>query len=1142
MHLWHLDDPTNQLYGVDAIATDPIFSPNAIPITLTNFAEPVQLTLPYTNAFFGAESFAPSLNTSYTATTKVHVLYGGTFPDVSQFRNPTSGAFTFEAIIKVNAPFSTADMEILAGDNPGGITTRGWQWRLSNGTMEWNLLAGNGSDNDFKAGLPSTGPDAILTNVWYHAAISYTGQSPTNGDTANILTMYWTLLDGSRTNADVLTNLTASRPLDGSPSGTSGPALGIWGSGRATTGNPGNNEGGIGSIDEVRVSDLALKPYQMAFTNNGQAFPPAFPQQPPAVTLAPYGGTLSINVGVSASSPTLQWYQYTTNSTNVVLNQTNSSLSIPNITFAQGGSYVLVVSNSLNVATSAVAAVTIGASATGLYATGLDTNDQVTADVPDGHWELIESQDPAPYLGPYAMIFEWANPVGLSPGTGGGYSPTNGYSEWIGDQGNPGGNLIGSIAGTYIYRTTFLLDQANPSSITLQSLFAFDGNISNILINGRSTGLSISGTAPLYTEAFSMSNFNNVLYVAATATTTGTTISPSPSFAVTNSTGWFLPGLNTFDIVETITSGASAIYVEDPTAIGQALPPGVPVIVNQPTNQTVRDASLTGPGSLAQFSVVATGRSPLSYQWYADGNELIGDTNRVLDFYNPTNGYQGTNFSVVIANASGSVTSQVAVLAVIPTNQPPVAPTLYQVTYGSLPNNVEISDLVLLLDYDPSGGQLTFDGTFGASTNGNPVSQNNEMLVYSPSEGQVGEDQYNYTVSDSLGDTTTGYVDIENLLNPLPASQVLPLSSTVSYNVGVTNPPSGYTFQWQFNGANISGATTGVLTISNAQAANSGAYVLLATDPTGVQWPSSAADLTIEAFAPYSLPVSTIFDSSEQGGYPATNAVDGTFVDYWVSYGTAAGQEPTTTSPEWLFVEFPRQIAISEFLVYPRAGYGPDNIQLIINSQLAPGMPTNGTETNGIPTNGTTIYTGTMANTAAPLDVVLSKPAYATNAQLYITSSYSTENVQVVQLVFNERSAPGSYGDWELREFTAAQLNNAALTSPYADPDGDGVLNLQEFAVGGNPLVKDATNALMKAFILPGNQVGVQYQVTNNLGDVSLQFEASPDLITWTNVTPTEINVVTNRGTISIEEAVFPQQPPLKFYREDFGYTNVLRN
>jgi hypothetical protein len=188
-----------------------------------------------------------------------------------------------------------------------------------------------------------------------------------------------------------------------------------------------------------------------------------------------------------------------------------------------------------------------------------------------------------------------------------------------------------------------------------------------------------------------------------------------------------------------------------------------------------------------------------------------------------------------------------------------------------------------------------------------------------------------------------------------------------------------------------------------------------------------------------------------------------------------------------------------------------------------------------------------MANSATPLDVVLSHPVYATNAQLYITSAYdptyptSPRNAQVEELVFNERAMPGTFGDWELGAFTSAQINNSAITSPFADPDHDGVLNLQEFAVGGNPLVPDATNAAMAAVILAGNQVAVQYQALNQLGDVSLQFQASPDLLNWTNVTPVVINQVTNLGTVSINQAVFPQQPPMQFYRVEYGLTNVLR-
>ena len=40
MHLWHLDDSSNQIYAVDAVATDPNASTNAIPITLTNIGAP----------------------------------------------------------------------------------------------------------------------------------------------------------------------------------------------------------------------------------------------------------------------------------------------------------------------------------------------------------------------------------------------------------------------------------------------------------------------------------------------------------------------------------------------------------------------------------------------------------------------------------------------------------------------------------------------------------------------------------------------------------------------------------------------------------------------------------------------------------------------------------------------------------------------------------------------------------------------------------------------------------------------------------------------------------------------------------------------------------------------------------------------
>jgi hypothetical protein len=829
LHLWHLDE-TNGLYSQDAIGTSTNGNTNAIAITLTNLAEPSPGTGPYTNAFLGSPAYT-GLGTAYSATTKQHLLYGGPFPDVSQFCNPTTGAFTFEALVSINSSFATADMEIVSGDNGLGITQRGWQWRIDNGVIEWDLLGGS-TDNDYKAALPASGSDAIATNVWYHIAVTYTGNSPTNNDTPNIISFYWTLLDPSRTNADLLQQFTATRPLNGSPEGATAPSLGVTGSARNTSSNPGNNEGLIGSIDEVRISDIARTSNQMAF-GPGAIIKPSITKEPPANTLAPYGGALIVNAVVSASQASYVW---TLNGTNVP-NQTTSTLQESNITFANGGSYVLVVSNALGSVTTSVAQVIIGADATALFSTGVSDQSQVLSDVPDPHYTLIESQD-ASFPGPNAMVFEWNNPIEFAVNNGP-YAPTNGSSIWIGDQGNSGGVFNGSAPGVYIYRTTFLLDKASPSNIVLNAKLSANGVVGFVL-NGQNTGATLNPGGALYSSAFVMSNYNNTLIT----TTSGTTFN-SQTFTNASSTPWFVPGLNTLDFVETITGGGSAILVEDPIALGQALPPGLPVILSEPVSQTVRDANITGQGSVATFSVVAVGRPPLTYQWWVNDAPVPGATNRIYQILNPTNGV-GTNFFCQVFNAGGSLASTPASLTLVATNQPPIAPVYYSVVFGGMETN-NLSQLLVLNDRDPDGDLLSLSFADSASTNNGSINDTGNNLIYTAPANYIGPDQYTYTIMDSLGASAVGVVKLQNLLAPTPASNTIFAGASASFNVGVTNPPAGYSFQWQLNGLNIAGATNGVLVIPSAALTDSGNYVLSVTDPVGKVWSSPAASLTVQA-------------------------------------------------------------------------------------------------------------------------------------------------------------------------------------------------------------------------------------------------------------------------------------------------------
>jgi hypothetical protein len=72
----------------------------------------------------------------------------------------------------------------------------------------------------------------------------------------------------------------------------------------------------------------------------------------------------------------------------------------------------------------------------------------------------------------------------------------------------------------------------------------------------------------------------------------------------------------------------------------------------------------TYPGGTAQFSVIAAGTPPLSYQWKANGVALAGQTNSVLWLTNVQTSANGLQCSVTVTNLAGSTNSAPATLLV----------------------------------------------------------------------------------------------------------------------------------------------------------------------------------------------------------------------------------------------------------------------------------------------------------------------------------------------------------------------------------------------------------------------------------------------------------------------------------------------
>jgi len=95
-------------------------------------------------------------------------------------------------------------------------------------------------------------------------------------------------------------------------------------------------------------------------------------------------------------------------------------------------------------------------------------------------------------------------------------------------------------------------------------------------------------------------------------------------------------------------------------SVGRAVLSAAPVIVSGPQSLSIIE------GQTATLAVTATGAATLTYQWRRNGVDIAGATaasytTRVLSV-----GDSGTRYSVVVANALGSVTSAEAVVTVTP--------------------------------------------------------------------------------------------------------------------------------------------------------------------------------------------------------------------------------------------------------------------------------------------------------------------------------------------------------------------------------------------------------------------------------------------------------------------------------------------
>jgi len=174
------------------------------------------------------------------------------------------------------------------------------------------------------------------------------------------------------------------------------------------------------------------------------------------------------------------------------------------------------------------------------------------------------------------------------------------------------------------------------------------------------------------------------------------------SFVVTASNAY---GTASKTVAMTVTSGGGAT---------------APTIATQPA------ATSTSVGGSASFTVVANGTGPLSYQWrrngsnLSDGAGISGATTATLTLSNVQSAAAG-NYDVVVSNASGTISSTIAVLTVnaVVVTQPPVITSAASVsaTVGQLLSyQTEATNSPSSYGFgwiSPSGGPASFSVSTG---------------------------------------------------------------------------------------------------------------------------------------------------------------------------------------------------------------------------------------------------------------------------------------------------------------------------------------------------------------------------------------------------------------------------------------------
>src|SRR6266478_557479 len=555
--------------------------------------------------------------------------------------------------------------------------------------------------------------------------------------------------------------------------------------------------------------------------------PPSITAQPASQTVMA-GQPATFSVSVSGTAPLS--YQWQKNGT-VLSGATSSAYTtLPTTTSDDGARFTVTVTNSAGSVTSSAATLSVTPlSPTAAYGfnegsgnTTIDGSGNGNAGTLSGpSWTTNGRYGNALSLNGTNVYVEVANSSSLNPGT------TATFSAWV--------NMVAANADI-----SSVIDMWGQPSFNIVSGYAQvplgTWTYITVVRNGPAISFYVNGNLDAKFNTADANPFRNGIN---TLRIGGQNRGGTPRF---------LNGI--IDEVRVYNQALTPAQIQADMNTAISTLPGAPLITTQPTSQTII------AGQTATFSVTASGTAPLTYQWQENGTAISGASSASYTTPATSTSDNGAQFTVLVSNSAGSVTSSAATLTV---NPPPVAPSITK----QPTSQTVIAGQTATFSVTASG---TAPLSYQWQKNGTAITGASSASYTTPatSTSDTGE-QFNVVVSNSAGSVTSSAAT----LTVNPATHLLSVSAT---SLSFGNLLSGTN---SILGVTLMNTGNSNVTISNVSV--SGAGFIASGVPAGtILAPGQTATLNA-AFAPVVTGILTgsVTVTSDATNSPTTVTLNG---------------------------------------------------------------------------------------------------------------------------------------------------------------------------------------------------------------------------------------------------------------------------